>query len=79
LDAHHLYPKTPEFADNFANVDINPHSPWNIELLEHPLHMKGSAEYNKLWRQFWNDNPNASRSAVEHAVGFLMDMAFNKN
>ena len=76
LDAHHVFPQTNEFSQQFANAGINPHSPWNIRMLDHNLHIKNSATYNKLWRQFFADNPNASRSAIEHAAGFFMDIAF---
>ena len=76
LDAHHIFPQSSEFSQQFANAGINPHSPWNIRMLDHNLHIKNSATYNKLWRQFFADNPNASRSAIEHAAGFFMDFAF---
>ena len=74
LEAHHVFPQ--KFADDFSKAGINIHDPKNIQLIDSTVHHMGSYRYNQLWSDFFRTNPNAGKSAIEHAVGFFMDIAF---
>ena len=69
---HHVFPQAIErHTGYFSNAGINIHSSSNIELIDPAIHSKMSSPYNSLWTEFIDENPDASWSAIHHAVGYL--------
>jgi RHS repeat-associated protein len=56
-EAHHMFPKTNEFADFFNDLNIDVNNPaymkWMDKATEHTA--KFSSEYNTLWRKYIKD------------------------
>jgi len=64
--AHHVLPKSGEFRNAFARAGIrNVHEPRFGAWVPARQHLSWSAEYNRLWRDFFNrHNWNATQRQV---------------
>lgn len=69
--AHHIFPKG---IPDFARTEINPNDPRYGIWLDADLHLgeHRSIEYNKAWKQFFEDNPNPTIDQLFNQAKILM-------
>jgi hypothetical protein len=62
--AHHAFPQTQEFDRFFKGVGLDKHDAKFGSWVETSQHRKEAAAYNKKWRDFISNNPEASIQEV---------------
>jgi RHS repeat-associated protein len=72
---HHIFPQAERFSDFFkrAGIDIDK---WTVKIDEHfhkELHGKGGGVWNERWRQFMDEQPNASANEIYEFGAELID------
>ena len=64
--AHHVLPQ--KFNDRFITAGINIHDPKYGMWIPTDQHLKGSSQYNELWKGFFKDNNNPTQDSIFNAA-----------
>jgi RHS repeat-associated protein len=76
FEVHHVFPQ--EFASRFAEYNINVHDPRVLAWVQPGPHRAWSREYNDIWNEFLDQNPNA-QDIAEFARSLAKEYNFELN